>query len=97
MILDPSLAKDILVKNFKNFEYNTLTDGVRTTLIDGKKPLNFDNKLSIKIFIYFLHYQKKIDKEVDPLFGRNPFFQKEDDWKQTRNEISPAFTVIKVR
>lgn len=37
------------------------------------------------------------DKEADPLAGRNPFFLKDDEWKEKRNEIIPAFTSGRVR
>lgn len=33
-----------------------------------------------------------MDKDDDPLFGRNPFFLKGEEWKEKRAEITPAFT-----
>ncbi|XP_063708554.1 probable cytochrome P450 28a5 [Culicoides brevitarsis] len=33
-----------------------------------------------------------IDKESDPLAGRNPFFLKGEEWKEKRSEIIPAFS-----
>jgi len=33
-----------------------------------------------------------IDKEQDPLFSRNPFFLKGEEWKDKRAEVTPAFT-----
>jgi cytochrome P450 len=38
-----------------------------------------------------------IDKDTDPLFGRNPFMLQGEEWKEKRGEITPAFTVNRVR
>jgi cytochrome P450 len=38
-----------------------------------------------------------IDPKVDPLVSLNPFFLKGEEWKEKRNEITPAFTVNRVR
>jgi cytochrome P450 family 28 len=32
------------------------------------------------------------DPKSDPLFARNPFLSRGDDWKERRTEISPAFS-----
>lgn len=37
-----------------------------------------------------------VDKEVDPLFGRNPFILTGEEWKEKRAEITPAFTPARV-
>lgn len=37
-----------------------------------------------------------IDKDSDPIFGRNPFFLKGEEWKEKRAEITPAFTPSRV-
>jgi cytochrome P450 len=33
-----------------------------------------------------------MDKDTDPLFARNPFLLKGEEWKEKRAEITPAFT-----
>lgn len=38
----------------------------------------------------------KADKETDPIFSRNPFMLKGEEWKEKRAEITPAFTNTKV-
>lgn len=38
----------------------------------------------------------KVDVNVDPMFGRNPFILKGEEWKEKRNEITPAFTTTRV-
>jgi cytochrome P450 len=37
-----------------------------------------------------------IDKESDPIFGRNPFMLSGNEWKEKRAEITPAFTLSRV-
>ena len=38
-----------------------------------------------------------IDKEADPLFARNPFLLRGDEWKEKRAEITPAFTTSRLK
>lgn len=38
-----------------------------------------------------------IDKDVDPIFGRNPFGLVGQEWKEKRAEISPGFTSARVK
>lgn len=64
-ILDPLMAKDVLVKNFKHFREN--------------------------------EFSKMFETKNDPLFARNPFLAKSDDWKEKRNEISPAFSSNRIK
>lgn len=37
------------------------------------------------------------DKKSDPLFARNPFMLKGDEWKEKRAEITPAFTLSRLK
>jgi cytochrome P450 len=37
-------------------------------------------------------FGKMFDSKHDPLFARNPFLSNGDEWKERRNEISPAFS-----
>lgn len=37
-----------------------------------------------------------IDKDTDPIFGRNPFMLAGNEWKEKRAEITPAFTPSRV-
>ncbi|XP_037922904.1 probable cytochrome P450 28d1 [Hermetia illucens] len=39
----------------------------------------------------------KTDKEIDPLFGRNPFILSGEEWKQKRSEVTPALTNIRIK
>uniref|UniRef100_A0A240SY25 Cytochrome n=1 Tax=Lutzomyia longipalpis TaxID=7200 RepID=A0A240SY25_LUTLO len=36
------------------------------------------------------------DKNTDPIFGRNPFILKGDEWREKRGEITPAFTTSRI-
>ncbi|XP_059618985.1 probable cytochrome P450 28a5 isoform X1 [Phlebotomus argentipes] len=65
LALDPTIIKEMLIKNFRFFSDNTFA--------------NFT------------------DKEVDPIFGRNPFMLKGNEWKEKRQEITPAFTVSRIK
>lgn len=49
--------------------------------------MNFSHFLEIN-----LEFSDLIDSETDPLFAKNPFFLKDDEWKDKRAEITPAFT-----
>lgn len=37
-----------------------------------------------------------VNKDIDPILGRNPFFLKGTEWKEGRAEVTPAFTVSRV-
>lgn len=58
-------------------------DLVKTVLID-----NFNNFHQNDVFI---------DHKLDPLFAQNPFFLNGIDWKNSRNQLSPLLTAVKVR
>lgn len=64
LILDQELLRDIMVRNFKNFQNNG--------------------------------FSSVIDKETDPILGRNPFVLENEEWKTKRAEITPAFTASRV-
>lgn len=38
----------------------------------------------------------KTDKKKDPIFARNPFMLRGEEWKEKRAEITPAFTPSRV-
>ncbi|XP_065080201.1 probable cytochrome P450 28a5 [Ochlerotatus camptorhynchus] len=65
MITSSTLAKDILLKNFKNFHDN--------------------------------EFGEVTNKDIDPLFGRNPFMLNGEEWKTKRAEITPAFTASRMK
>lgn len=38
----------------------------------------------------------QVDKNKDPIFSRNPFVLRGEEWKEKRAEITPAFTSNRV-
>lgn len=44
------------------------------------------------MFSFYLQY----NKENARLFSRNPFVLRDQEWKDNRGDISPAFTTAKV-
>jgi cytochrome P450 len=42
-------------------------------------------------------FSDSVDQKSDPLLSLNPFFLNGEEWKEKRNEITPAFTVNRVR
>lgn len=65
LVMKPELIKDVLIKNFKNFQDNEFADS--------------------------------ISKESDPIFARNPFMLKGEEWKEKRAEVTPAFTTSRMK
>lgn len=65
VVLEPALAKNILITDFKNFH---------------------DNEFS-----------EMFQSENDPLFSRNPFLSRGEEWKARRSEISPAFSANRTK
>ena len=60
--------------------------------------LILDPKLSKKIFVQNFksfhdnEFSDMMDKKKDPLFSRNPFMLRGEEWKEKRAEVTPAFT-----
>uniref|UniRef100_A0A182JVP2 Cytochrome P450 n=1 Tax=Anopheles christyi TaxID=43041 RepID=A0A182JVP2_9DIPT len=65
LVIKPELIKDVLIKNFKQFQDNEFADSV--------------------------------SKDSDPIFGRNPFMLKGEEWKEKRAEVTPAFTTSRMK
>lgn len=42
-------------------------------------------------------FSTMMDKDEDPLFGRNPFMLQGDEWKEKRAEVTPAFTASRLK
>ncbi|KAG6461830.1 hypothetical protein O3G_MSEX012870 [Manduca sexta] len=54
-------------------------------------------KITVKDFEHFLDHRVLIDEKVDPMFGRNLFSLKGQEWKDMRSTLSPAFTSSKIK
>lgn len=51
----------------------------------------------VKDFKHFQNNDIDIDKNVDRIFGRNPFALKGNEWKTKRAQLTTCFTSGKVR
>lgn len=54
-------------------------------------------EVTIKSFSHFRDNDISVDKNADPIFGRNPFSLKGEEWKIVRAHLTPGFTSGKVR
>ncbi|XP_038211821.1 cytochrome P450 9e2-like [Zerene cesonia] len=61
------------------------------------RDLELIKKITIKDFEHFLDHRGFTDAEVEPLFARNLFTLKGEEWKDMRSTLSPAFTSSKIR
>nr|WDY85988.1 cytochrome P450 347B4 [Pagiophloeus tsushimanus] len=57
----------------------------------------FVNKILVKDHKSFYNNDFYIDKVADPLFGQNPFVLRDQDWKDTRQMLTPGFTSGKMK
>lgn len=53
-------------------------------------------KITVKDFSYFPNNEISVHKELDPLIGLNPFVLKNEEWKKTRQMLTPGFAPAKV-
>ncbi|CAG9858621.1 unnamed protein product [Phyllotreta striolata] len=51
----------------------------------------------VKDFKHFTDNDFEVDKEIDPVFGRNPFVLKGQEWKHKRAQLTPCFTSGKMK
>ncbi|XP_044268123.1 probable cytochrome P450 28a5 [Tribolium madens] len=54
-------------------------------------------EITIKSFQHFRDNDIDVDKKHDPLFGRNPFALRGDEWKTVRGQLTPGFTSGKMK
>ncbi|KAJ2939817.1 hypothetical protein O0L34_g18011 [Tuta absoluta] len=61
------------------------------------KDLELIKRITIKDFEHFLDHRVFVNSDANPLFGRNLFSMKGQEWKDMRSTLSPAFTSSKIR
>ncbi|CAK1547376.1 unnamed protein product [Leptosia nina] len=61
------------------------------------RDLELLKKVTIKDFDYFTDHRGFADEKVEPIFARNLFTLKGNEWKDMRSTLSPAFTSSKIR
>nr|XP_023021162.1 cytochrome P450 9e2-like [Leptinotarsa decemlineata]XP_023021163.1 cytochrome P450 9e2-like [Leptinotarsa decemlineata]XP_023021164.1 cytochrome P450 9e2-like [Leptinotarsa decemlineata] len=54
-------------------------------------------RITVKDFDHFTNHRNFIPEEADPLFGKNLFFSKGQQWRKMRPILSPSFTSSKMR
>lgn len=53
-------------------------------------------EVTIKSFDHFSENDYEVDKRHDPIFARNPFVLKGEEWRLVRAQLTPGFTSGKV-
>ncbi|XP_034830601.1 cytochrome P450 9e2-like [Maniola hyperantus] len=61
------------------------------------RDLELVKKITVKDFEHFLDHRSLADDKVEPLFARNLFSLKGQEWKDMRSTLSPAFTSSKIK
>nr|UEN71140.1 cytochrome P450 4AV17 [Meteorus pulchricornis] len=61
------------------------------------RDLELIKNITIKNFDSFTDHGGFADPEHEPLFGKNLFFLRGKKWRETRNLLSPAFTLSKMK
>ncbi|CAH2105979.1 unnamed protein product [Euphydryas editha] len=61
------------------------------------RDLELVKKITVKDFEHFLDHRGFTDETIDPLFSRNLFALKGQEWKDMRSTLSPAFTSSKIK
>lgn len=53
--------------------------------------------ITVKEFRSFQNNDFEVNKKIDPLIGRNPFFLNDSEWKTARQQLTPFFTNSKLK
>ncbi|XP_026324881.1 probable cytochrome P450 9f2 [Hyposmocoma kahamanoa] len=61
------------------------------------RDIELIKKIGIEDFEHFIDHNSFVPEEYDPLFGRNLFSLKDQEWKDMRSTVSPAFTGSKIK
>lgn len=60
------------------------------------RDLNLIKEVTTQAFSYFYDNDVIMKKKFDPLWGRNVFVLKGEEWKLVRGQLTPGFTSSKV-
>ncbi|KAK1117067.1 hypothetical protein K0M31_016990 [Melipona bicolor] len=80
---------------YPNVRYVGVMDFATPTVIVRDPKLI--SEMFVKNFKHFPNHRSFVSEEVDPIFGRNVFSLKDDQWREMRNTLSPFFTGNKMR
>lgn len=67
-----------------------------TPVIIVRDP-NLIKTIAIKDFDHFVNHRIRIEKDVEPMWGRSLFVIRDQEWKRMRTTLSPIFTGSKMR
>jgi hypothetical protein len=96
------LVKKSLAEVFSDI-YNAFPDSPMVGIFKASTPTllirdpELIRDITVKSFGHFHDNELFLDKDVDPLLGRNPFFMKGEEWRTTRVHLTPGFTSGKVK
>nr|XP_023024821.1 probable cytochrome P450 6a13 [Leptinotarsa decemlineata] len=89
---------DIYEEIYRNYEGHSFVGLYRfTTPCLLVRDPDFIKNIFLRDFKYFQNNDLEVDKEIDPIFGRNPFVLKGAEWKTTRQQLTPCFTSGKMK
>ncbi|CAG9805403.1 unnamed protein product [Chironomus riparius] len=99
------LRKENMAYDFERLynKYKGKTPFVGIIQLRDPRLLILEPELIKDVLVGKFHYFKNnefadmIDTKLDPLFAKNPFFLKDDEWKEKRAEITPAFTTNRMK
>jgi cytochrome P450 len=86
---DPELLKQMFIKDFRKFRNNdfTVSENEKFTFLCLQSEM-----ILIRENAFYFQVSHK-----DPIIARNPFWMKDDAWKEKRNEVIPAMTAVKLK
>lgn len=61
------------------------------------RDIEMIKKITSKDFDHFVNHRFHVEQESDPLIGRSMFATRNQQWKDVRSTVSPAFTGSKMR
>lgn len=61
------------------------------------RDVNLVNQFLTTDFQYFAYNDLEVDEKLDPIFSRNMFSQRDQMWKRTRQSLTPAFSLARVK
>nr|AZR39453.1 cytochrome P450 [Agasicles hygrophila] len=84
-----------IYKKYENYPFVGVYKSTTPVLL--VRDPEFVKNIVIRDFKHFYDNDIIIDKDVEPLFGRNPFCLKGQEWKQKRAQLSHCFTSGKIK
>lgn len=83
-----------LYNNWPNAKYFGFYDFLTPVII--VRDLELIKAITVKHFDHFMDHRSFVNPKLDPLIGKNLFSLKGDEWRRSRNLLSPAFTTSKL-